>query len=267
MGDMTTAQLAALQAWLLDLDGVITPTAALHRRAWKSLFTAEFRERGVAPYEDSDYFDYLDGKPRRDGVRDMLAARGLQLPEGMPADGPDAQTVYGLGKRKNERFLELLRAEGIAPFVGSLRFLDELARRGVPAAVVTSSRNGREVLAAAGLGDRFDVVVDGVVAAELGLEGKPDPDSYLEAARELGVSASVCAVVEDALSGVAAGAAGGFGAVIGVDRGAGKDALAASGASLVVSDLAELLPLLAGGAGPERGAASAGQDAPTGADT
>lgn len=247
MVDMTAAasitpSLQHIRAFLLDLDGVITPTAELHRHAWAALFTEVFAQYGVAPYEEADYFTYLDGKPRFDAVRDILASRGISLPAGTPEDAPELETVCGLGNRKNEHFTRLLEDDGIAAYPGSLDFLRELANRSIPAAVVTSSRNGRRVLAAAGLGERFDVIIDGVHAAELGLPGKPAPDTYLQAAGELGLDAAQCAVVEDATSGVAAGRAGNFGEVIGVDRGAGHDALTVHGATRVVDDLAELIP-------------------------
>jgi beta-phosphoglucomutase family hydrolase len=258
MVDMTAAAsitpaLQHIRAFLLDLDGVITPTAELHRQAWGALFTEVFAQHGVALYEAADYFTYLDGKPRFDAVRDILASRNLSLPEGTPEDAPELETVGGLGNRKNAHFARLLEEDGIAAYPSSLDFLREIASRSIPAAVVTSSRNGKRVLAAAGLGERFDVIIDGVHAAELGLPGKPAPDTYLQAARELGLEAAECAVVEDATSGVAAGRAGNFGEVIGVDRGAGHDALTANGATLVVDDLAELIPAL--------GATTKGSDA------
>ncbi|KAB1644902.1 beta-phosphoglucomutase family hydrolase [Gulosibacter chungangensis] len=234
-----------LRAFLFDLDGVITPTAEVHRRAWAALFTAEFAARGAAPeYTEADYFTYLDGKPRFDGVRDLLASRGITLPEGEPTDPPERETIAGLGNRKNEHFLRILEEGGVEAYPGSLALLEACRRFEFEAAIVTSSRNGKRVLLAAGLADRFEVVVDGIHASELGLPGKPAPDTYLQAAHELGIPSSECAVVEDAVSGVAAGAAGDFGLVIGVDRGVGQDALVAAGADLVVTDLAELIPML-----------------------
>ncbi|MDJ1372249.1 beta-phosphoglucomutase family hydrolase [Gulosibacter molinativorax] len=239
-----------IRAFLFDLDGVITPTAEVHRQAWAELFREEFEARGATPpYSEDDYFTYLDGKPRLDGVRDLLASRGITLPEGDIDDGPTEETVAGLGNRKNENFLTILDRDGVAAYPGSLRILDECAEREIESAIVTSSRNGMRVLAAAGLGDRFEVVIDGIHASELGLPGKPEPDTYLQAARELGIPSTVCVVVEDAASGVAAGAAGDFGLVIGVDRGVGQDALVNAGADIVVADLAELIGLL-----PERDA-------------
>lgn len=234
-----------IRAFLFDLDGVITPTAEVHRRAWAALFTEEFASRGATPpYTEADYFTYLDGKPRFDGVRDLLASRGITLPEGDPTDAPELETVAGLGNRKNQHFLSILELGGVVAYPGSLDLLGVCAELGVDAAIVTSSRNGKGVLRAAGLANRFEVIVDGIHASELGLPGKPAPDTYLQAARELDIPSNQCAVVEDAVSGVAAGAAGDFGLVIGVDRGVGLDALVTAGADLVVSDLAELIPPL-----------------------
>ncbi len=220
---------------LFDLDGVITPTAEIHEHAWGELF---------APYDytDADYLAHIDGKPRYDGVRDFLASRGIELPDGDPDDPPGDDTVCGLGNRKNELFNVILERDGIAPYPGSQRTLDVLAARGVPAAIVSSSKNARKVLAAAGLTDRFDVVVDAVLAAELGVTGKPTPGTYLLGAERLGTDPVRTVVVEDAVSGVAAGRAGRFAVTIGVDRGAGHDTFLEKGADFVVDDLAELLP-------------------------
>ncbi len=210
-------------------------------RAWRQLFTDFLAKRGVAkPYRPSDYFDYIDGKPRYDGVRAFLASRGIQLAEGDPSDSSDLETVCGLGNRKNEFFAAVLREEGVQPYAGSVQLLDHLADRGTKVAVVTSSRNATAVLEAADLRPRFDVVVDGNVAAEKGLRGKPSPDTFVAAAEELGVSVQRAVVFEDALSGVEAGHAGGFGLVVGVDRGVGAQRLSESGADVVVADLAEL---------------------------
>ena len=210
-------------------------------RAWRQLFTDFLAERGIAkPYRQSDYFDYIDGKPRYDGVRAFLASRGIQLADGDPSDSPDLETVCGLGNRKNEFFAAVLREEGVQPYAGSVQLLDHLAERGTKVAVVTSSRNATAVLEAADLRPRFDVVVDGNVAAEKGLRGKPSPDTFIAAAQELGVSVQRAVVFEDALSGVEAGHAGGFGLVVGVDRGVGAQRLTESGADLVVDDLGEL---------------------------
>jgi beta-phosphoglucomutase family hydrolase len=218
---------------LFDLDGVITPTAEIHRHAWAELF-ADF------DFTEADYLQYIDGRPRYDGVRSFLRSRGIELPDGDPSDPPGDATVCALGNRKNILFTTVLDRDGIAPFPGSAAVLEQLDELGVPAAIVSSSKNARNVLAAAGLGERFDVIVDGVVAAERHIPGKPAPDMYLHAAAELGVTPAHSVVVEDAESGVAAGAAGGFAVVIGVDRGAGHDALLDHGADFVVDDLAEL---------------------------
>ncbi len=230
-------------AALFDLDGVLTPTAEVHMRAWRDLFTDFLMLRGITdrPYVEPDYFDFIDGKPRYDGVRDFLASRDLTLPEGEPSDPSDADTVCGLGNRKNEFFAAALAAEGVEPYEGSVALLDHLESLGTKVAVVSSSRNAPAVLEAAGLADRFEVVVDGQVSADAGLPGKPAPDTYLEGARRLGVDPERAVVFEDAVSGVRAGHDGGFGLVVGVDRGAGADALTDSGADVVVSDLAELV--------------------------
>ena len=233
------------QAVLFDLDGVITPTAEVHMRAWAAMFNAFLDERGVdAPYTDQDYFDHVDGKPRYDGVRDFLASRDITLPEGTPDDTGHADepaTVCGLGNRKNDAFGQVLRDEGVEAYPGSLALMAQLRASGMRMAIVSSSKNAPDVLVAAGVADYFPVVVHGGVAAERGLAGKPAPDTYQEAARELGVADAASVVVEDATSGVAAGAAGDFGLVIGVDRGAGVEALLAAGADVVVADLAELV--------------------------
>lgn len=238
--DNTTAWTGAA-AVLFDLDGVLTPTAVIHERAWQELFEGYLRQHpDVPPYAASDYFDHIDGKPRFDGVRDFLASRGIVLPEGPLDDHPDHETVHGLGNRKNEVFSSIVAA-GVDPYPGSVKFMDAAEERGLQLAVVSSSRNAPAVLKAAGLDHRFTVVVDGVVAAAAGLPGKPRPDTYTYAATLLGLPSEACVVVEDAVSGVQAGAAGSFHAVIGVDRGAGRQALQDAGATLVVNDLDELL--------------------------
>lgn len=236
-----------LDAVLFDLDGVLTPTAEVHMRAWSRLFTPYLLSRGVAPYTDADYFTFIDGKPRYEGVRSLLADRGIVLPYGEPSDDPSTETVCGLGNRKNAAFTEVLNLDGVAPYPGSLAFLAALdacsaAGRTVHTAVVSSSRNARAVLTAAGLIDRFEVIIDGVVAADHHIAGKPAPDTYRYAAEQVGVAVSRAVVVEDATSGVAAGRAGGFGHVLGVNRGAGRQALIDHGADIVVDDLAELVP-------------------------
>jgi beta-phosphoglucomutase family hydrolase len=235
---------ARYRAVLFDLDGVVTPTAAVHQRAWSEMFNAYLRERAPdqPPYTDRDYFAHVDGKPRYDGVRDFLASRSLTLPEGRDDDPPTAQTVHGLGNRKNQVFDAVLEREGVRAYPGSLAFLDHLRELGVPLAVVSSSANAPAVLAAAGLLDRFETVVSGAVAEEHHLAGKPAPDTFLYAARALGSEPADAVVLDDAVSGVRAGAAGDFGLVVGVDRGAGEEALRAAGAGMVVSDLADLLP-------------------------
>jgi beta-phosphoglucomutase family hydrolase len=220
---------------LFDLDGVITPTAEIHEHAWGELFAAY-------DYTEGDYLSSIDGKPRYDGVRSFLHSRGITLPDGDPDDPPGDDTVCALGNRKNLLFNVILERDGIAPYPGSQATLELLAASGVPAAIVSSSKNAVPVLAAAGLDQRFEVVIDGIVAAELGLAGKPQPDGYLLGAARLGVDPARAVVVEDAVSGVAAGANGPFAVTIGVDRGAGHDVLLDNGATFVVDDLADLLP-------------------------
>ena len=230
-------------AALFDLDGVLTPTAAIHERAWAEMFDEFFAD--VAPtqprFSAEDYLLHVDGKPRYDGVRSVLSARGIALADGAATDPPGHGTVCALGNRKNELFGTVLRRDGIAPYPGAVAVLDHLDRLGTPTAVVSSSRNAPEVLRAAGLSARLPTVVDGNVAAERHLAGKPAPDMFLEAARMLGIPPERGVVAEDAVAGVAAGRAGRFGLVIGVDRGAGPAALVESGADLVVADLGDTL--------------------------
>jgi len=221
-------------AVLFDLDGVITPTAEVHERAWAELF-ADF------DYTPTDYLRHIDGKPRYDGVAAFLASRGQSLPWGTPNDPPGADTVCGMGNAKNDVFAAILAAEPMAPYPGTIATMDLLDGLGRPQAIVSSSRNARMVLESAGLLDRFNVIVDGMVAAERGLPGKPDPATFIYAAALLGVDVSTTVVVEDAVSGVAAGVAGGFGFVLGVDRGNNASPLREAGAHLVVEDLAETL--------------------------
>jgi beta-phosphoglucomutase family hydrolase len=226
---------------LFDLDGVLTPTAEVHMRAWQQLFIDFLTKRGITqPYVESDYFDYIDGKPRYDGVRALLASRSITLAEGDPSDSPETETVCGLGNRKNAFFSAVLAEDGVQPYPGSVQLLDFLEERDIKVAVVSSSRNAPPVLEASGLAERFEVVVDGNVASEHDLPGKPAPDTFVYAAEQLGVSIERAVVFEDALSGVQAGRAGGFGLVVGVDRGVGADRLTEAGADLVVADLAEL---------------------------
>ena len=237
-----------IRACLFDLDGVLTQTAKVHARAWKEMFDGFLRrraERTGTPFEpfdlSRDYDEYVDGKPRYDGVRSFLAARGIEPAEGTPDDPPDVETVQGLGNRKNELVLAMMRRDGVQVYEGSVRYVRAVREAGLGRAVVTSSANAGEVLEAAGIDDLFDVRVDGVVAAREHLEGKPAPDTFLAAARALGVTAERAAVFEDALAGVEAGRAGRFGLVIGVDRVGQAEALREHGADIVVSDLAELI--------------------------
>lgn len=229
-------------AALFDLDGVITPTAEVHMRAWARMFGEFLESRGIAePYVDDDYFTYVDGKPRYDGVRSFLESRGIDLPEGKPTDLLTAETVAGLGNRKNAVFEQILESEGVEAYPGSVKLVQALVERGTKVAIVSSSRNAPAVLKAAKMLDYFPVIVDGRVAAERYLAGKPAPDTFLDAARQLDVPKERAVVLEDALSGVAAGHAGAFGLVIGVNRGVGADKLLASGADVVVDDLEELV--------------------------
>ncbi|MGO1385263.1 MAG: HAD family hydrolase [Arachnia sp.] len=234
--------LTSYRAWLFDLDGVITPTAEVHMLAWAEMFNAFLETRWAGGrYTDDDYFQHVDGKPRYDGVRDYLASKDITLPEGTPADGADEETVCGLGNRKNKVFNDILERDGVSAYPGTLALLERLRELGVSVAVVSSSRNAPEVLRAAGLSDRFEVVIDGNVAMSEGLAGKPAPDTYEFAADRLGVDHEHSVVIEDAISGVTAGAAGTFGLVVGVNRGVGEPALTRAGADIVVSDLEELL--------------------------
>jgi beta-phosphoglucomutase family hydrolase len=233
-----------IRAILFDLDGVLTGTAALHRAAWRATFDDFLRQRdgdGFAPFTDRDYADYVDGRPRADGVRTFLESRDIHLPEGNPDDPPDAVTVNGLGNRKNDLVRKIMDEQGVAPYPGSLRYLRAARDAGLAIAVVTSSANGAAVLDAADLTPMIDALVDGVRLAEDHLRGKPAPDSFLAGARALGVEPADAAVFEDALAGVAAGRAGGFGYVVGVNRADQADALREHGADVVVDDLAELL--------------------------
>lgn len=235
-------------AVLFDLDGVLTATASLHSTCWKKMFDEYLAKRAAEASEpfrpfqiSTDYKHYVDGKLRYEGVRSFLRSRGIDLPDGDPDDPPDRETVCGLGNRKNELIGELLDTDGVDVFEESIAWLRQLRRRGFSTAVVSASKNCERVLGAAGIEDLFDTRVDGVVAARLGLPGKPAPDTFLEGARRLGVQPERAVVVEDAVSGVQAGRAGGFGLVIGVDRTGDPEALRAGGADLVVEDLGELL--------------------------
>jgi len=236
-----------VRACLFDLDGVLTKTAAVHAAAWKEMFDAYLKERAARTGESfrpfdakSDYDDYVDGKPRYDGVRSFLASRGIELPQGGPDDPADRETVDGLGNRKNAIVLRLIREQGVEPYEGSVRYLHAARDAGLRRAVVSSSTNCKDVLEAAGIADLLEVRIDGVVAEREHLRGKPAPDTYLAGARALGVEPAQAAVYEDALAGVEAGRAGHFGTVVGVDRVGHADALRAHGATVVVEDLAEL---------------------------
>jgi beta-phosphoglucomutase family hydrolase len=237
---------AAVRACLFDLDGVLTKTAAVHDAAWKDTFDAYLRARdggGFRPFDpERDYAEYVDGKVRTDGVRSFLASRGITLPEGSPDDPPTAETVHGLGNRKNELLLERIRVGGVEVYEGSVRYVRAIRAAGMRTAVVSSSANTGDVLAVTGLASLFDARIDGVVIRERGLRGKPAPDSFLAAAAELGVGPPEGAVFEDAVAGVEAGRQGGFAYVVGVDRLGQAEALRAHGADVVVTDLAELLP-------------------------
>jgi beta-phosphoglucomutase family hydrolase len=231
-------------ACLFDLDGVLTKTAVVHAAAWKEMFDAFLRARPepFVPFDAvHDYDTYVDGKTRSDGVRSFLESRGIVLPEGAPDDPTGAETVRGLGNRKNALVLELIRRQGVEPYEDAEQFVRAVRAAGLSTAVVSSSANCREVVHAAGLDDLFDVRVDALVAADQGLAGKPAPDTYLAAARMLGVGPASSAVFEDALAGVEAGRAGGFALVVGVDRAGQADALHAHGADVVVQALTELL--------------------------
>lgn len=233
-----------ITACLFDLDGVLTSTTPLHRAAWKRTFDAFLRGRDgdeFSEFTDRDYFAHVDGRPRYDGVREFLASRDIALPEGEPDDPADAVTVHGLGNRKNELLAEVIAAEGLSPYPGSVRYLEAAAAARAAIGVVTSSANAAAVLETTGLARFVQVRIDGEVIVRQGLAGKPSPDSFLAAARALDVEPAAAAVFEDALAGVAAGRAGDFGYVVGVDRGGQAEALRDHGADVVVADLAELL--------------------------
>ena len=235
--------LTGYDAVLFDLDGVLTPTAEVHMHAWQTMFEELFAAWGIEPpYTERDYFEYLDGKKRYDGVASLLHSRDVEVPWGDPSDPPEADTVCGIGNRKNAVFSRVLRSEGIQPYPGSIALLDVLQAAGTPIAVVSSSKNAEEVLQVAGIRDRFPVVMDGVIAERDEHESKPAPDVFLEGARMLGVDPARSAALEDALSGVKSAVAAGYGLVIGVDRGVGADDLRAAGAHIVVQDLEGLVP-------------------------
>ena len=237
-----------VRACLFDLDGVLTRTATVHAAAWKEMFDGYLRGRAArtggnfVPFDPvADYARYVDGKPRYDGVRSFLTARSIELPEGEPGDPPGAETVRGLGNRKNELVLRMIREGGVEAYEGSVRYLEAARDASLRRAVVSSSANARDVLESAGILGLFEEVVDGHVAEREQLAGKPAPDTFLAGARLLGVEPAQAAVYEDALAGVAAGRAGDFGHVIGVDRTGHAEALREHGADVVVQDLDELL--------------------------
>jgi beta-phosphoglucomutase family hydrolase len=237
-----------IRGCLFDLDGVLTKTAEVHDAAWKEMFDSYLRERSrqtgepFVPFDAvKDYEEYVDGKPRQDGTRSFLASRGIELPEGGEDDRAGTDTVHALSTRKNEILLRRMRTDGVEAYGGSVRYAQAVRASGLRSAVVSSSANCRDVLAAAGIEDLFEARIDGIVAAREHLRGKPAPDTFLAGARALGLEPRAAAVFEDALAGVAAGRAGGFGFVVGVDRAGQAGALRAHGADVVVSDLAELL--------------------------
>jgi beta-phosphoglucomutase family hydrolase len=239
---------AHVTACLFDLDGVLTQTAKVHDAAWKQMFDEFLKRRAARTGEafvafdaERDYDEYVDGKPRYDGVRSFLAARKIELPEGDEHDPPAAETIHGLGNRKNEIVLGLIRSQGVQPYEGSVRYVKAARAAGLRRAVVSSSSNCRDVLAAAGIRDLFEEIIDGVLAEREHLNGKPAPDTFLAGARALEVEPAQAAVFEDALAGVQAGRAGHFGFVVGVDRVGQADALRTHGADVVVGDLAELI--------------------------
>jgi beta-phosphoglucomutase family hydrolase len=240
-------ELSAFDAFLLDLDGVITRTAELHASAWKRLFddhlAAQAARAGtpVVPFDIvADYRAYVDGKPRHAGIRDFLASRGMRLPEGTPQDAPGDDTVHGLGKRKNAHFLAALEREGVSVYRSAVTLVREARALGVKTAVVSSSRNTAAILRVARLTDLFQVRVDGVEIVRLGLPGKPDPATFLEAAQRLGVPPVRGVVFEDATAGVEAGRRGGFGLVVGVGDGEHAERLRQHGAHVVVGDLGSI---------------------------
>jgi beta-phosphoglucomutase family hydrolase len=239
---------AGVTACLFDLDGVLTQTAKVHAAAWKQMFDDFLRDwsrrtgQPFVPFDPvADYDKYVDGTPRLDGTRSFLASRGIELPDGSEDDPPDAETVHGLSNRKNQIVLKRIRTDGVEAYEGSVRYVRAVRDAGLRRAVVSSSANAHDVLVAAGIEDLFEVRIDGVVAEREHLRGKPAPDTFLAGARALGLEPRAAAVFEDALAGVAAGRAGGFGCVVGVDRAGQADELREHGADVVVTDLAELL--------------------------
>ncbi|MEU8139094.1 HAD-IA family hydrolase [Streptodolium elevatio] len=248
----------SIHAFLFDLDGVLTQTAKVHAAAWKDMFDSFLREEAdrdgkpFVPFDaGADYDTYVDGRPRLDGTRAFLESRGIDLPEGDPDDAPGSRSVQGLSNLKNLTVLRMIKEQGVDAYEGSLAYVRKLAELDVPRAVVSSSANCRDVLHVAGYDGLFEVIVDGIVAHDEGLPGKPAPDTFVAAARKLGYPPESAAVFEDALAGVAAGHAGGFGCVVGVDRVGQTEALLRHGADQVVTDLAQLMDESAA-AGPDR---------------
>jgi len=238
---------ARISTCLFDLDGVLTHTAAIHFDAWKQTFDEYLRVRATTtseqfqPFEMSDYLQYVDGKPRAEGVRSFLVSRGVHLDDGQPGDPPGSETIFGIGNRKHELVLRLMEEKGVEAFEGSRTYVKAVQSAGLKAAVVSASTNTQAVLAASGLTRLFDTVVDGNTAKQEGLRGKPYPDTFLHAAKRVGVPPAQAAVFEDALAGVKAAHDGRFGFVVGVDRAGQAEALRKEGADVVVTDLAELL--------------------------
>ena len=243
---MTEKQFPDFDAVIFDLDGVITKTALTHAAAWKKMFDVFLEEKGLqenkayAPFDEIDYLEHVDGKPRYDGIIDFLSSRGIRLPVGNPEDSPDNETVYGLGNRKNKLFTEILSSGDIKVFDSTIALIKKLRQNKIKTAIISSSKNCRKILKIVGITDLFDVRVDGIDSEKLGLQGKPEPDIFLQAARELDVEPEKAVVVEDAQSGVKAGQRGGFGCVIGVNRTGQAEALFRSGADAVVSDLKDI---------------------------
>jgi beta-phosphoglucomutase family hydrolase len=237
-----------VKACLFDMDGVVTQTAVVHAAAWKEMFDEFLRARAKStgtefvPFDaHAEYDAYVDGKPRLDGTRSFLESRGIELPEGKPDDPPGTPTIYGLSNRKNDLVLAKLAQGGVQVYEGTVTYIRSVRDKGIATAIVSSSANTKQILDSAGLADLFDVRVDGLIATERGLRGKPAPDTFLAAATELHLTATQAAVFEDALAGVEAGRAGHFALVVGVDRVGQADGLSKHGADIVVKDLAELL--------------------------
>ena len=248
MGGKRTRLPAAVQSCLFDLDGVLVSTVASHATAWKRMFDAFLRKQAerdgkpFVPFDiDHDYSQYVDGMKREDGVRTFLASRHITVPEGNPDDPPEAETVYGLGNRKNEALHATIEANGVEVYPGSVEFVRAVRADSVATAVVSSSANAPWILEVAGIDSLFDACIDGTYAAQHHVAGKPAPDMFLAGARAVGTEPSACAVFEDALAGVQAGRAGNFGLVVGVDRHSDADGLRAHGADIVVTDLSDLL--------------------------